>query len=149
MAVNHCLTFNWRSGSVENCKKFECVPKCIRENHQAIQKNMFTGGPLQASLLLLRIHLSPKTQVESLSSPHCVFGLCRKGEWMVSTSMVPTMKNTGGEVWWSRGTLPVILLRIYSKLRANWNSMVTTAATCTHNTQKTYARKQIDKYPPP
>lgn len=150
MAVNHCLTFNSRSGSVENCKKFEYVSKCIRKNHQVIQQNILTGGPLRVSLLLLRIRQSqqsPKTQFESLSSPHCVFGLCRKGEWMVSTSMVPTMKNTGREVWWSRGTLLVTLLRIYSKLKANWNSMATTAATFTIH-EKNICKKTNRQIPP-
>lgn len=142
MAVNHCLTLKWRSGSVENCKKFECVPKSIRKIYQALQQNWLTGEPLQASLLLLRIHLSQqplKMQVEVLSPPNCVFGLCRKGEWMVSTLMVPIMKNTGGQVWWSRGTLLVTLLGIHLKLKAQWNCMDTITATC-HSIWFAFAR---------
>ena len=71
---------------------------------------------------------SDESKFEIFGSTCCVFVWRRKGERMVSTCMVPTVKHRGGGVMvW--GCFAGDTLGIYSELKAHWTSKATTA-TC-------------------
>lgn len=58
-----------------------------------------------------------------------LFVRCSKGERMISTCAVP-LWSMEQVVWWCGGASLVTLLGIYSKLKAHWTSLATTAMSC-------------------